>query len=311
MSTAPLVSVILPTYNRADTLPRAILSVLAQTHADLELIVVDDGSTDETPDRVAAIGDPRIRYLRTGGRRGAAAARNIGARAAQGSWLAFQDSDDEWTSDKLRVQLDAAAAASQPTLVCCWFLLLRASNARPPRLFGDEAWPEGAWNARACYRFSFITPTWLLQRTVFDECGGFDESLPNLEDWEFAFRLIRAGVRVAVVREPLVVKHAVDGGLFRDMRARLTAYETIYQCHQDLWADDEQLSAMFLSEIGRLRCLTGQVAQGRSALGRSMRMAPNMKTALHWLASYGGAGAYLGGRRWVEAMRRRHAQRAR
>jgi glycosyltransferase involved in cell wall biosynthesis len=92
----PKVSVIIPTYNRAEYLGRSIQSVLNQTYQDFELIIVDDGSTDNTRDIVAQFHDKRLNYIRHETNLGVAAARNSGVRAARGIYLAFQDSDDEW-----------------------------------------------------------------------------------------------------------------------------------------------------------------------------------------------------------------------
>ena len=99
----PLVSVIIPTFNRVDVLPRSIHSVLKQTFQDIELIVVDDGSTDSTDDLIAGFSGS-IRYLRQD-HKGVSAARNKGIVASNGKLLAFLDSDDEWRQDKLEKQL--------------------------------------------------------------------------------------------------------------------------------------------------------------------------------------------------------------
>ena len=102
---APAISVIIPTYNRANSVGKAIQSVLDQTFKDLEIIVVDDGSTDDSAPVLAAFGD-RIRLIQQANR-GVSGARNTGVRAATGKWIAFLDSDDQWHSSKLEKQLDA------------------------------------------------------------------------------------------------------------------------------------------------------------------------------------------------------------
>ena len=99
-----LISVVIPTYNRKDKLPACIQSVLAQTYANLEVIVVDDASTDGTQHLFDAPGDPRVHYVRYEQNRGACYARNLGAQRAHGSILAFQDSDDLWHAEKLQKQ---------------------------------------------------------------------------------------------------------------------------------------------------------------------------------------------------------------
>src|ERR1700753_4007919 len=97
----PLVSVILPTFNRAGSLLRAIESVLSQTYGEFELLVVDDGSSDNTPDISRSVVDPRVQYIRLDSNQGQSAARNIGISKSKGSLIAFQDSDDLWQRDKL------------------------------------------------------------------------------------------------------------------------------------------------------------------------------------------------------------------
>ena len=101
MSPAPLVSVVMSTWNRAGLVTRAVHSVMGQTYRDLELIVIDNGSTDRTPEALAAIRDPRLRIIRIAVNAGAAAARNAGIRAARGQLIAFHDDDDVWFARKL------------------------------------------------------------------------------------------------------------------------------------------------------------------------------------------------------------------
>ena len=101
----PLVSVIIPTHNRADMIGRAIGSVLAQARSDFELLVISDGSTDNTEEIVDDVQDSRIWFLKHERSRGASAARNTGLRESRGKYIAFLDDDDEWTHDKLEIQL--------------------------------------------------------------------------------------------------------------------------------------------------------------------------------------------------------------
>ena len=109
------VSVIIPTCNRAHLIGRAVKSVLAQTYRDIEVIIVDDGSTDNTEEVVKSFDDPRIRYVKLDVNKGAAAARNAGIRLARGGFVAFQDSDDEWCREKLADQMDSFRDLSMKT----------------------------------------------------------------------------------------------------------------------------------------------------------------------------------------------------
>ena len=107
----PVVNVIIPTYNRAQLLPRAINSVIAQTFQDIKIIVVDDASTDRTEEVVSSFQDPRIHYIRHSQNRGPSAARNTGIRASEaGQYLAYLEDDDEWFPNKLEIRPSSSLA---------------------------------------------------------------------------------------------------------------------------------------------------------------------------------------------------------
>ena len=120
MSVAPPVSVVIPAYNRVDSIRVAVESVLRQSWTDFELLVVDDGSTDGTREAVRAIPDPRLRLIETPRNMGASAARNLGIEEARGDWVAFQDSDDEWLPLKLEKQMARLQAPGAPAYVAVY-----------------------------------------------------------------------------------------------------------------------------------------------------------------------------------------------
>lgn len=108
----PTVSIIIPTYNRSQLIARAVKSVLNQTYQNFELIIIDDGSTDNTRELVTSFNDERIRYIRHEENKGEAAARNTGLKAARCDYIAYQDSDDEWLPEKLARQIELLQDAS-------------------------------------------------------------------------------------------------------------------------------------------------------------------------------------------------------
>jgi glycosyltransferase involved in cell wall biosynthesis len=186
----PKVSVIIPTYNRAHFLGEAISSVLGQTFCDFELIVVDDGSQDRTPEVVRSFKDPRIRYLRQENR-GISAAMNAGLAAARGAYIGRLDSDDLWLPEFLektvevldrRPEIGAAYAISvemdkngKP---------LSGRRGYPPRFLGDDF-------SSMLYDDFTSSITVLARRACFDRAGGFDESLRASEDWDMCVRIAR------------------------------------------------------------------------------------------------------------------------
>jgi glycosyltransferase involved in cell wall biosynthesis len=106
MQSTPLISVVIPTFNRAELLKRSLKSVLSQTYTNLEVIVVDDNSSDSTIETIKGISDPRVRYIRHQERKGGASARNSGIFASKGEFISFLDSDDTWIPEKLELQLN-------------------------------------------------------------------------------------------------------------------------------------------------------------------------------------------------------------
>lgn len=199
---SPEVTVVIPTWNRAGSLRRALDSVFAQTRPPDEVIVVDDGSSDGTR-RMVREGYPRASYLFQENR-GVAAARNRGAEKAGGDWLAFLDSDDEWLPRKLERQLHALGA--QPEFQLChtdeiW--IRRGRRVNPMKKHAKS----GGWIFQRSLELCLISPSSvLLRRDLFDFLGGFDESLPACEDYDLWLR-ITALHPVLYVDEPLIVKH--------------------------------------------------------------------------------------------------------
>ena len=179
---APLVSVIIPTHNRAGLVSRSIRSVLDQTYQAVEVIVVDDGSSDDTGTVVRGISDPRVRYLRHEQPRGACAARNSGIDAARGEWMAFLDDDDRFLPRKIERQL---AVAADCVAVVTAFQRLGGSH---PRVLGMQTIELA--HLRRGNRFS---GSGILARAEVARSVRFDESLPRGQDWDFLIRLVASG----------------------------------------------------------------------------------------------------------------------
>lgn len=223
-NTAPTVSVVIPTYNRAEAVRRAVDSVLAQTLDDLEVIVVDDASTDSVCDTVEGYDDPRLRLFRHETNRGGSAARNTGIEHARGEYVAFLDSDDEWHPEKLERQVDCLRSRSAEWVAAyCGFERVRHGEYRRVReLLSSVVSPHervGLEGGAELIDDSLLLngvstggmSTVIATREVVEAMGGFDASFERRQDWEFRLRLLRHG-RLACVDEVLVYKHQSGGG---------------------------------------------------------------------------------------------------
>ena len=183
----PLVSVIIPNYNYARYLPQAIDSVLTQTYAPLEVIVVDDGSRDDSLKVLKSYGE-RIHWV-TQRNQGVAAARNHGARLSQGRYLAFLDADDYWLPTKLERQMERFDQAPELGLVYCGVDEFNESGASHLRQDGMEGWVLSELLLMRRPAFFGGGSGFVLPRALFGEVGGFDESLSTSADWDLACRL--------------------------------------------------------------------------------------------------------------------------
>jgi glycosyltransferase involved in cell wall biosynthesis len=200
-SPPPPVSVIIPTYNRAWCLSRAIDSVLGQTFTDFELIVVDDGSTDDTVQLLAEYGNALALIRQTN--RGVSAARNAGIAAARGRWIALLDSDDHWLPTKLTDQVHWLSA--HPDYRICqteevWIRNGRRVNPKKRhRKYGGDIFER-------CLPLCLVSPSAVMMaRSLMEEVGGFDETLPACEDYDLWLR-ISCAHPIGLVEKPLIVK---------------------------------------------------------------------------------------------------------
>jgi len=220
----PQVSVVIPTRSRSGLLALTLRAVLRQHDVDLEVVVVDDGSTDDTAAMVTGLEDGRLRLLRHDRSRGVSAARNTGIGAARGGWVAFCDDDDLWAPDKLALQLKAAARDGRHWVYAGDVEIddrLRVVAGAPPappervveQLNRHNAVPAGASNV-------------IVRSGSLARCGPFDNQLANNEDWDMWLRLARLGPP-AWVPQPLVALRQHAGNASWNMARMLQELQVI------------------------------------------------------------------------------------
>lgn len=253
---SPLVSVILPTHNRSVMLSVAIQSVLEQSFAELELIVVDDCSTDGTAELLGEIVDPRLVCLRNDRRRGAAISRNAGVAAARGEFVAFQDSDDEWLPGKLEHQLRLFADhGSSLGAVGGRYRIeggAKTLAVKAPNLEAGHDYEQELLVGPCC-----ITPLWLIRRRLVDQLGRFDERMPCLEDWDLMLRLSKATSMKALAEDVLIKRGAPDS-LGADIPSRMAGMEELLRRHGDRFHAFPRRHASYCLELGYLCFVSGR-----------------------------------------------------
>lgn len=251
MKNLGLVSVVLPTYNREETIRRAIDSVLRQTYSKLELIVIDDASSDHTVEIVKEYTDKRIRLICLEENRGACRARNVGIANARGEYIAFQDSDDEWIEDKLNTQI--RILQEKDCLACYSAHKLYSGDSVyfKPIDYENQSKYE-AQLGKVLAEYNVIgTVTLIIKREVLSLLNGeyFDEQLPRLQDYEFVIRLFKI-CSIAYVNRPLVNIFHTTISITADFNAYYVACARIMEKHEDFLNKDGFIEAMIKAEQG-------------------------------------------------------------
>ncbi len=314
---APLVSVVIPTHNYGRFLREAIDSVLAQTFQDLEIIVVDDASTDETRAVVAEYGD-RVRYVYHEGRR-PNRTRNVGLDAARGRYVAFLDADDKWLPEKLRLQLPLIEARPDVGLVYGGIRLFESGTGATVGYHPLDRCRRGRV-LRELFLWQMIpSPTPLIRREVFARVGRFDEAEIAADDWEMWLRIASA-YDLDFVPSPVALYrvHASTAGR-KEAGAYLDAMTAFFTAASRRYPQLAPLLPLrlgsFLEAHGWRLVLRGDRAAGIARLRQASRHRP-LRIKTHWLLLLArlGAGrrpervqaaaaAYLRGRHHLHALR--------
>jgi len=288
---APAVSVILPTHNRAALLKRSIKSILDQTCKDFELIVIDDASTDDTEDVIRNFGDKRIRYIKQQVNMGAAAARNAGITASKGKYIAFQDDDDEWLPAKLSKQVEVFENNRNPDLGVVYSTYWKVDDEKRTETRPNKIMPEdGIVFEEALYdKLRGIgIQTVLTRRGIFDEVGMFDEAFPRWIDHEF---FIRASRKFLFYRidEPLVNCYETPGGISSSKKNQTIARKMILDKYADDFArlKNKKLLAEYYYDVGHALCLEGKTDEGRRYVLKAISTDPwHMNARIALLVSH-------------------------
>lgn len=203
--TQPLISVILPTHNRADMLPRAVESVLGQSFANIELIIVADCCTDNSKDVVSSFNDDRIQFVELFENVGGAQARNIGVERAKGEYIAFLDDDDEWYSTKLSEQLEVFQNNADIAIVSCNYHIVKDEKIIGTSNLKNKININEMLYENSCGSFSFC----MTRKEYVNECR-IDTRLKACQDWDLWLKILLSnkGKNCKVVSKPLVMYHA-------------------------------------------------------------------------------------------------------
>ncbi|VAX32280.1 hypothetical protein MNBD_NITROSPIRAE02-1387 [hydrothermal vent metagenome] len=272
----PAVSVIVPTYNRARLLGRALQSILNQTYRDFEVIVVDDGSTDNTGEVVRSFSALDIRYIRHKNNKGEAAARNTGVLAARGDFIAFLDSDDEWLPEKLEKQM-AVFQDQSPHVGIVYSNMCEIERTGKKRLWKSPTFmPEDGYFHRRALNYQVYgigIGSSIVRRACFEKVGLFDERLSYYVDFDFFIRLSRE-FYFYHIKEPLMNYYVTNDSFRWVTSAHIGSREVILEKYLDDIKRNRKTLSLHYWKMGRFLCIHNETRRARPYLIKATKAYP-------------------------------------
>lgn len=269
-------------------LRRSMVSIVAQTYTDWELIVVDDGPQERADIVVASFGDERIQYIAHEQERGGAAARNTGIRAATGKFIAFQDDDDEWLPRKLEVQM-GRFESTPPDVGFCFSAVKNIYSDKEEATKTHDGIGNYFESAIDFYP-RFLTVTLVLKKEVFDRVGLFDEAFPSHQEAELMIRVAKLYKGLGI-NKPLTLVNMKEGrgSVGGDLYKRIKGREMIIKKHLNEFNKRPQVLAGHYFRLGLFYRDNNQFGVARKTFWKALRLRPRVLYLLHYVSmGYGG-----------------------
>lgn len=275
-----MISIIIPTFNRENLIQKAVKSVLEQTYQDIEVIVVDDGSTDHTAEKVEEIQDKRVRYLKLEKNGGACRARNKGAEIARGKYLAFQDSDDIWHKNKLEKQIQFLENGGYDFVFCGMTRIMLGDESKRYYYPNEPLDPEKSIFYQFLYLNRVGTQTILCKTECFEKIR-FDESLRRFQDWDLALQAAK-NYRVGYLKESLVDSFIQMDSISQSKKANSQAWRMIYKKYQKEIDSKTIIKAKYYFRMGN-EVLLQDASKAADYYVESLKENKNIKTMMMYI----------------------------
>ena len=288
------VSVIIPTYNRAEFLRSAIESALKQTFTDLEIIVSDDKSTDHTQEMVENLKDERIKYIKNEGNKGVSAARNAAIKEAKGEYIAFLDDDDEWVPDKLQRQVEVLDKSQSN--ICGVYSNRLFIEKTTGRILSDNPGTDtlqGNLLYQLAKKSPIHTSTVVIKKRCLDKVGLFDETISYMEDRDMWIRL-SMNWDFKYIHEPLT-KAYIHGHehLSHNVKGQTAGREKLLERYEHLFKKNKKSWSELYLCLGAQFCQLKEMKKGRKNIIKGIKIYPFSKIAyFHLFSSLLGPGNY-------------------
>ena len=268
----PIVSVIIPVYNGGEFINKAVESVLKQTYRDFEIIIINDGSTDNTEVIVKQFNDIRIRYICHEKNLGLSKARNTGIRTCRGKYIAFLDADDEYLPEKLALQVKRFEnISSEVGVVCAWSFNMDQYG----KIFSKRFLPK-----KEGYVFELLlsanpmsVPTLLIRKECFEKVGLFDSELDGQEDWDMWMRITKY-YKISLIKMPLAKRRIHPNRMSDQFDRKVMTAQRIIEKHMGELKKRRRIYSRHYFYIGRRYCFMGKTVIARKFISKAISLYP-------------------------------------
>lgn len=257
MQNEPLVSVIIPTYNRSRTICASVASVLNQTYKNIELIVVDDCSTDDTIGILEKINDKRLKFIRHPKNKGQNAARNTGIKASIGEYIAHHDSDDIWHLNKLEVQIKKLKDVNTDVLCCQTAVNDEDTHKYLYNHPNDELVKEGFVSYKQLLKYNCTTSQTIIGKAECFKDILFDENQPRFTDWALSLDLVKR-YKLYYQNAVLVDVYQQKDSITKNPQKGVIGMEMLFEKHKDAILSDPAIVESFFRKKASFVCKTGR-----------------------------------------------------
>lgn len=294
----PLISVIIPTYNRATLVKRALASALDQSYQNTEIIIIDDGSTDKTSDTIKNFEDTRIKYYyckKNSG--GPTKPKNLGVKRSKGKYIAFLDSDDYWLPQKLALQLSLFEKSKDPKLAIVGSTALIDRGIGIKKQYRYDEIRKDFYQRILAGNFVLSCSSLLIKKNLFKEVGFFNESLKVGEDWDFLIRVFQKGYSFQALKQPSFIykRHGANitkYSLKNNKLAIMNAINVITNYQTDILKGN---NAIAMRRIGVYYAILGDLKKAKLWLKRGLDVNKTdvRGRVIYFLTFFGQSGSLL------------------
>lgn len=273
-----MISVVIPTYNREQTIIRSVESVLNQTYKDIEVIIVDDRSTDNTHKLMSEISDPRLSYIILDENKGANFARNRGIERTKGEYIAFQDSDDFWHPNKLEEQLAFLKAKSADVVFCA----MKSFDGEEKVRIVPQGVQEGEISVDDLLFGNLISTQVILGKRECFLTEMFDQSFPRYQDWDLVIRL--ANKHKIMYQDVILVDRYTQGdSISKQPKKALISFQMILDKYDPLYQENKEAMLRIYNYQAKNAVLSGVKAD--EYINKMLKEKVTVKTLTKWLTN--------------------------